>query len=325
VFAVFLSVLKRISGKNKANQEGKEKPMKKWRFFTRRDFLRGTAGGVAGLAFGLPGPGRALEKVSEKTTRVVLVRHAEVLDEKGKINEKILAQMLDDAVSALFSEEDPSLCWQKIIGKEDVLGIKSNIWQPLPTPRALEKALRERALGVGISERNISIEDQGILDDRVFKRATALINVRPLRTHHWSGIGGCLKNYIMFVREPWKWHDDSCADLGGLWHLPVCAGKTRLNILVVLTPLFHGIGPHHFDPRHVWSYNGLLVGRDPVALDAVGVKLLAEKRKRFFDRPPRGGTSAKHVQLAQSRHRVGIADLDRIELLKIGWQEGILI
>jgi hypothetical protein len=308
--------------------------MKSGRIMTRRDFLRGTACGAAGLAFGLEATSCARERepavtaermTAPATTRVVLVRDTEALDAGGRINGPVVTRMLDDAVCALFDSDSPARAWQSILEPDDILGVKSNVWGSLPTPPELEQAIAARALERGIREDEISIRDRGILDDRVFREATALINIRPLRTHHWSGIGGCIKNYIMFVREPWKWHDDSCADLGGLWNLPIVKGKTRLNVLVVLTPLFYGIGPHHFDPNHVWPYGGLLVGTDPVALDALGVKLLSARRREFFERPPRGGTSTKHVPLAETRHGAGIADLERIELIRIGPMEGALI
>lgn len=304
---------------------------------TRRDFLRGTACGAAGLALGAPlaavraaatpaaAPAGTPATAAAPTARVVLVRDPEALDAAGQPNGPVLARMLDDAVCALFDGEEPAACWRRLLNPDDVLGVKTNDWPSLPTPACLEKALVERARAVGIAAGDIAVRDKGVLDDPVFRRATALVNIRPLRTHHWAGIGGCLKNYILFVREPWAWHDDSCADLGGLWNLPVCRGKTRLNVLVVLTPLFHGIGPHHFDPAHVWPYRGLLVGIDPVALDATGVRLLAEKRRRHFARPPRGGTSTKHVGLAETRHGVGVADPQRIELIRLGWLEDALI
>ena len=68
-----------------------------------------------------------------------------------------------------------------------------------------------------------------------------------------------------------------------------------------------------------------MVGTDPVALDAIGVKLLAEQKARFFERAPRGGTSTKHVVLADTRHHLGVADLERIDLVKLGWMEDVLI
>ncbi|MFH1681522.1 MAG: DUF362 domain-containing protein [Candidatus Eisenbacteria bacterium] len=295
--------------------------------YTRRDFLKGTACGAAGFALGIPAARRAFAEtvLPSKRSRAVLVRDLSAALPDGSFDPDVLSRMLDDAVAALAGAEDPKEAWAELLSSDDVLGIKSNIWPSLPTPPALEEAIRGRALEVGIPGVNISTGDQRVLDDPVFLRATALINIRPVRTHHWSGIGGCIKNYIMFVREPWKWHDDSCADLAGVWKEPVCAGKTRLNVLVALRPLFYGIGPHHFDPLHVWPYNGLLVGTDPVALDALAVKLLEEKRKAFFEKPPRGGTSAKHVRIAETRWGLGVADIDRIDIVRIGPMEDALI
>lgn len=293
--------------------------------YTRRDFLRDSACGAMGLALGVPAAVRALEEPTGRSSRVVLVRHPDAVDESGEPNADIVSNMLDEAVTALLGIESPASAWKALLRPEDVLGIKTNVWSPLRTPSVLEQAVKKRALGAGIPEDNLSIKDRGVLDDPVFRKSTALINARPLRIHHWSGIGGCIKNYIMFVREPWTWHDDSCADLGGLWKLDVCRGKTRLNVLVVLTPQFYGVGPHHFDPAYVWPYKGLLVGRDPVALDALGVRLLDEMRKRSFDPPPKGGTSTKHVRLAETRHGIGVADLERIELVRIGWTEESMI
>jgi hypothetical protein len=146
-----------------------------------------------------------------------------------------------------------------------------------------------------------------------------------MRTHDWSGLGTCIKNYIMFVPDPPRYHPDSCADLAALWQLPLTKGKTRLNVLVMLTPLFHSVGPHGFNPAYVWSYSGLVVSLDPVAADATGARIIQAKRREFFgdDRPI--NPPPKHIELADSRHRLGTADPKRIDLVKLGWQEGVLI
>ncbi|MEW6674688.1 MAG: DUF362 domain-containing protein [Nitrospirota bacterium] len=130
---------------------------------------------------------------------------------------------------------------------------------------------------------------------------------------------GCIKNYIMFTPWPPLYHPDSCADLGAIWRLPVVRDKTRLNVLILLTPLFHGIGPHHFDPTYTWPYKGILIGTDPVALDAVGLKILELKRLAYFGeniplKPP-----AKHIAIADIVHKIGTRDLKEIELVKLGW------
>lgn len=262
---------------------------------------------------------------SKKKTRVVLIRNKDVLDDLNKPREKIVQQMLDEAVITLLSEKDPIRAWKELIKPTDVVGIKSNIWHSLPTPPELEHAIESRVIDTGVPKKNIGINDRGVLDDPLFLNATALINVRPLRTHHWSGVGSMIKNYIVFVREPHTYHPDTCADLATIWRLPLVKGKTRLNISVLFTPLFHGIGPHHFSPKYTWAYKGLLVGFDPVAVDSTGVRILLVKRREFFGEVRPLNPPPKHIFLADIRHHLGTADPEKIDLIKIGWKDGILI
>jgi hypothetical protein len=164
-----------------------------------------------------------------------------------------------------------------------------------------------------------------VLRNPVFVRATALVNARPMRTHHWAGLGTLLKNYIMFVGEPWTYHDNACERLGEIWTLPGVKGKTRLNVLVLLTPLFHGTGPHHFNRAHTWPYAGLVVSQDPVAADAVGAAIIAARRREFFgeDRPL--APSPHHIAVADTRYGVGVSRLDAVELVRLGERSGSLV
>jgi len=102
----------------------------------------------------------------------------------------------------------------KLFKASDIVGIKSNEWPMLPTPKELEEVIKLRVLDAGVAEKSVDIDDRGVLNNPVFLKATALVNVRPLRTHHWSGVGTCLKNYIMFVPDPWAYHDEGCSPLG---------------------------------------------------------------------------------------------------------------
>jgi hypothetical protein len=156
-------------------------------------------------------------------------------------------------------------------------------------------------------------------------QSTALINVRPMRTHAWSGVGSLIKNYIMFVDNPSSYHEDSCANLATLFELPVVKGKSRLHILVMLTPLFHGVGPHHFNKEFTWPYKGIIVGFDPVAIDATGLQIIQSKRKEYFGEDKPLNPPAKHILLADTRHHLGTADPDLIDLVKMGWEEGVMI
>lgn len=297
---------------------------KQSKFYTRREFLKGsTSAALAGALY--MGSTSPLMAGGEKKSRVVLIRNPKVLDDQYKLDDGLLQEMLDKAVCAALGEEEANSAWRSIIKPDDVVGIKTNVWHYLPTPPVLEQAIKTRVMACGVPEEKIRIRDRGLLSDDIFTRATALINTRPMRTHYWSGVGSLIKNYIMFVPSPSDWHNDTCADIGKLLELPLVKGKTRLNILVMLTPLFHGSGPHHFNPEYVWPYAGLIVGTDTVACDAVGVSIIQNKRNEYFGEERPISPPPKHIFLADSRHHLGTADLSKIELIKLGDEDGILI
>lgn len=298
------------------------------RAVTRRDFMRTTAEAAIAGAAGAVGAVELTSWAAEPspgTASVVLVRDDAVLDAKGQLVAEVLARMLDRALVQLTGAADPTAAWRTLVRPTDTVGVKSNVWRFLRTPEPLEATIRARLLGAGVDPKRISIDDHGVLQDPVFRASTALINVRPIRTHHWSGVGSLLKNYIMFSPSPPDWHGDSCADLGGLWKLPICAGKTRLNVLVMLTPLFHSQGPHDFNARYTWPYKGLIVSTDPVAADATGLRVLVAKRREHFGKELPFDVPPKHIRVAAEKFGLGVADPARIRLTKLGWSEGVLV
>ena len=292
---------------------------------TRRTLIKNSALAAIGssLFFSLPQHVFGRSGGTGKT-KVILIRDEDVLVD-GIHNKEVLQDMLDKALRELTGESSADSAWNKILKPKDVLGIKTNVWYNLRTPEELEQVIQEKAEKVGISRQNIAVSDRGVLNDPVFQKSTALINVRPMRTHAWSGVGSLIKNYIMFDPVPSSYHADSCADLATLWTLPRVAGKTRLNILLMLNPLFHGVGPHHFNKQFTWEYKGMLVGFDPVAVDSVGLRILQAKRREYFGQDQPLNPPAKHILLADTRHHLGTADPDKIELVKMGWKEDLLL
>jgi len=290
---------------------------------TRRDFLKGASCAAMGLAIGV-NPVLGEIAASQKLTRVVLIRHKDAVVD-GKINGEAIKMMMDQAVMELSGKKDPIDAWTSYFTPDDIVGIKSNEWGPLPTPLQLEQVIRQGCILAGVHPENIDIDERGVLKSEIFRNATALVNTRPMRTHHWAGVGSLLKNYIMFVERPWDYHENSCADLARLWELPITKGKTRLNVLVMLTPLFHGIGAHHFDTEYTWGYHGLVVGTDPVACDAVGLSIIKARRREYFGEERPMKPSPHHIALADTKHGLGTADLSKIDLVKLGWDEGVLI
>ena len=289
---------------------------------TRRDFLRAAAGTAMAATLG---SGIAREGQAEPLAKVVLIRSAKVIGDQDKIQGEVLKSMLDEALMKLLETGTPLEAWQKLFKRSDIVGIKSNSWGRLPTPKELEAAIKQRLLDVGVAEKNMDIADRGVLNNPIFLNATALLNVRPLRTHHWSGVGTCLKNYIQFVPTPSAYHDEGCSPLGKIWTYPIVKGKTRLNILSVLTPQFYGRGANFFDRRYVWPYKGLIVGTDPVAVDAVGAHLLQTKRIAFFGEDRALDVPPIHITVADKEYRLGVSDLSRVQLIKLGWMDEVLI
>jgi hypothetical protein len=288
---------------------------------TRRKVITTGACAAAAAAVAATWP----RTVAAAGSRVVLVRRPDALDGDGAPRPAALREMLDAAVVALLDAGEPAAAWRKLLSPQDVVGVKSNGWRRLATPPALEEAIVARVREAGVSADAVAVDDQGVLTNPVFRRATALVNARPLRTHHWAGLGTLLKNYIMFVEQPWSYHDNACERLGEIWTLPHVRGKTRLNVLVMLTPLFHGTGPHHFNRAFTWPYAGLLVSQDPVAADAVGAAIIAAKRREHFGEERPIAPSPHHIAVADTRYGVGVSRLDSIDLVRIGERAGSLI
>lgn len=294
------------------------------KLITRRSFMRAGSRVAMGGLIGLPLVGNSRAAKAEKS-RVVLIRDENVLDEQGQLKEDRLFSMLDKAVNVLFDGDKSLSAWKNLAGPKDIVGVKSNVWHYLPTPRELEAAILKRLMDSGVRGKNISVDDRGVRSNPVFLNSTVLINVRPMRTHHWSGLGTLLKNYIMFVPWPAKYHGNACEKLGTIWKKPEIEGKTRLNILVMLTPLFHGIGPHHYSSKYTWPYCGLILSEDPVAADATGARIIQKKRDIFFGEERPISPPPIHIAAADNQFKLGNSHPDMIEIVKLGWERDILI
>jgi hypothetical protein len=291
---------------------------------SRRQFIK-TASTAALVSPLLLGGQERPASVNPGKSRVILIRDLNVLDENGQPRATVVQDMLDTGIKALTGEADPQRAWKTIIKPTDVVGIKNNRWPFLRTTPEVENALKKRIIEAGVKEADISVDDLNVLRNPIFQKATALINARPMRSHHWAGVGTLIKNYIMFIPEPIAIHPDSCADLASIWNLPMIKGKTRLNVLVMFTPQFHSFGPHSFNPKYVWKYYGLMLGFDPVAVDATGLRIIESIRREYFgdDRPL--NPPAKHIAVADTKYHLGTSDPTKIELIKIGYDKDIFV
>ncbi len=114
-----------------------------------------------------------------------------------------------------------------------------------------------------------------ILADKIDK----LINIPRLKDHDLAGISMSMKNCYGVIHNPNKYHFNNCNPyVADLMKHPYLREKTALIICDGLFPQFHG-GPANND-RYKWRMGSLLLGRDPVATDSMGWRIIEKKRNQ---------------------------------------------
>jgi hypothetical protein len=325
---------------------------------TRRDFLRDTALGAAGVALGAAGCSPFKETGHEPVvgeslpagkSRVVLVREEDVLGDDGTPREDRLGEMLERAMLELTGESESRAAWARFFKPDDVVGVKINVMMT-PTAPELSRSVVRGIMSVGVREQNIILWDRNdagyglegatvrnekfgydskSLSRIVTDKATALVNVPGTKVHWLAGVAVALKNLVgavtnINVPDIWvayKIHGDSCAECASIPAIRAIRDKSRLVVVDALRPLFHG-GPQ-VNPRYLWPYRGIIVSVDPVAVDAVCVKILEAKRRKYKGEDWPISPPPKHVFTAEQKYKLGHADMENIELVKLGWQEEI--
>ncbi len=228
----------------------------------------------------------------------------------------------------------------------------------MSTSTALVEALSERLQEAGISQQNIIIWDRlnrdlerggfrlsekgpqvrcfgndssgfeqdlmtygqvGSLVSRTITRlCDVVINLPVLKDHGITGMTGALKNVFGAIHNPNKYHlnvgDPYIPDV---WMLEPIRAKVRLNICEAITVQYHG-GPS-FMPGWTWNFDGLLVSRDPVALDYIGWQLIEQKRREAGMKALENeGRKPSYIETAADReHGIGTCNPDRIQLVEV--------
>ena len=105
---------------------------------------------------------------------------------------------------------------------------------------------------------------------------TAIVNVPVLKNHDLAGVTLGMKNFFGAIHNPNKYHDNNCNPfIADLMTHRFIKDKLRLTICDGTTAICGG-GPaypgHH--PNWAWNYAGILTSLDPVALDAVGWRII---------------------------------------------------
>ena len=332
----------------------KHTPHSSRRTFLKQSLAWGGAFGTLRL-----GSFRAEAAVPADSTRsrVVVARDEKIRSGEG-FDAGRVAQLLDRAVQATYQADSPLEAWRKVVRPGEVVGLKVNCLggRGNATRPELVDAVTERLRQAGITEivvwdrQNSDLERahfkvierssglrcfgndaMGFEEDlamfgqagsRICRTLTqtcdAIINLPVLKDHGIAGVSLALKSMFGAIHNPNKYHTN-CGDpyVADVFAFPQIRQKVRLNICDGLNAQYDG-GPS-FMPQWMWPFNGLLVSRDPVALDYTGWKIIEKKRAET------GARSLRELKrepvyiatAADADHRLGICDPQRIDRVDV--------
>jgi hypothetical protein len=150
---------------------------------------------------------------------------------------------------------------------------------------------------LNFGDRESEINTRSHLPNIITKRITKLINVPVLQDTDAAGIWGCLYNMsVGAVDNSRRFEQPGRADAAivQICSMPEVRGKFVLNVMDALIAGFAG-GPA-FKPQYSWPAASLYFSRDPVAVDALCLELLDQKRRAA--NVPSLVEIAGHVKLA---------------------------
>jgi len=187
--------------------------------------------------------------------------------------------------------------------------------------RIVERGSGRRCFGNDVLGYEDDLAAYGSVGSRVSRTLTqvcdAVINLPVLKDHGIAGVTIALKSLFGAIHNPNKYHlnvgDPYVADVNML--API-RQKLRLHICDATAAQYEG-GPSYM-PQWMWPFNGLLLARDPVALDYTGWHIIEKKRAELrmkslkeLKREP-----AYIAKAADAQHRLGTNDPKKIEVVE---------
>ncbi len=325
----------------------------------RRDFLRGCVVGAGALLIPDVAKAVTAAPAPQPKSRVVIARDAALRGGGNDIDVAKLGKMLDRAMQSFFDVKKPVDAWKRVVKPGEVIGLKINGLggHQITTNQLLVEAVIERLTQAGIPLKDIVIFDRSdrdlvsagftppewkgvrsignrtagfeeelaqygsvasLLSKTLTRTCDGVINLPVLKDHGMAGFTLAMKAMYGVINNPNKYHPNGgnpyIADLN---MLPQIRQKIRLTIGDATTAMYEG-GPG-YNPQWAWQFNGLLVGRDPVALDTTGWQLIEGKRKEAgLPTLAEAGREPKYIATAaDDQHRLGTNDLKRIERVEV--------
>lgn len=169
-------------------------------------------------------------------------------------------------------------------------------------------------------ESDLSLFGQaGSLLSRTLTRGCdVVINMPLIKDHGITGMTGALKNVFGAIHNPNKYHPNMGNPyIPDVWMFPAVHQKFQLNICDLLTLQYQG-GPSYL-PEWTVETNALMISRDPVAMDAVGLDLIDRVRvEQGLERLIETERNPQYLRTAaDAEHRIGACDLERISLIEV--------
>ena len=144
-----------------------------------------------------------------------------------------------------------------------------------------------------------------------------VINVPVMSVSETNGIAGCIYNMTIPNIDNWRRFAQrsrfGSGSLAEIYANPLIAKKVVFNLMDGLIAQYAG-GPQP-QPNYAVHHETLYASKDPVALDAIALKLLEEWRKRGSLRPV--GSVAAYIDVA-SQLGLGNSATNRIEVKNLG-------
>ena len=324
------------------------------RQFLRHGAAAGMA--AAGLLAGRGLPGRTgrlmaqdaageapAPEADKPKSRVVVITHPEALIRDYEANRPVLEKLIERAIRELTGADSEKKAWQTVAADGDRVTMKTTraAGDQLKThdeiPAYIARRLTEAA---GVAADRIRAWDRGDLKGAdlelsdpyelpsrgrqtrlraaLVKDTTAIINLPVLKMHSGTGASVAMKNHFGSINNPSTFHGwtrgrmaRSIAELNALEPIRT---RTRLVVVDATRPLYHG-GPHD-NPKSRWTFGGVIVGTDPVAVERAGLDILDTKRQEIKG-SPWPATDGREVVAWAEKLGLGNADLDRIDLVRI--------
>ncbi len=252
----------------------------------------------------------AADPVRRRSKKSVVVKtQSGFVANASEIRPDVMVEMFDSALMRLSNTDTVSAAWGQYLRGDDVVALTFNPHgeREFGTALPFARMIVESLLRSGWSAEQIVLVDAPIAIERQFgtrskrigwsaestdfgsgrdrlaaflEQVTAIVNIPFLKNDNIMGISGCLKNITYrLVKHPARLHSNGCSPfLADILARPEISGKLRLNILNALRIAYHG-GPL-VAPKYVKSTGLLLIGRDPIAVDAVALGTLSAARQR---------------------------------------------